>query len=225
MLGVVALAAFDVMPIEVSAVLGFMVLILTRCLNWKDAMSALSTQVILIIVASLAMGAALLKTGGADYIARMFVTVSFGAPPAVVLGGLISEYNRSERSAGPPPGNWIKARAYLATGDFQEALGALLGEEAIAGFSATTITRLLTVWQDEYKAWRKRSLAQKTVTYLWADGVTPRQSGGLAWKREDLGGDGTHPSQSGRDKVAKLLLSFFKNDPLARSWWRFGRRS
>jgi di/tricarboxylate transporter len=89
MLGVVALAAFDIMPIEVSAVLGFMVLILTRCLNWKDAMSALSTQVILIIVASLAMGAALLKTGGADYIARMFVTVSFGAPPAVVLGGLM----------------------------------------------------------------------------------------------------------------------------------------
>ena len=59
----------------------------------------------------------------------------------------------------------------LATGDFQEALGALLGEEAIAGFSATTITRLLTVWQDEYKAWRKRSLANKTYTYLWADGV------------------------------------------------------
>lgn len=89
MLGVVALAAFNIMPIEISAVLGFMVLILTRCLNWKDAMSALSTQVILIIVASLAMGAALLKTGGADYIARLFVSVTFGAPPTVVLGGLM----------------------------------------------------------------------------------------------------------------------------------------
>jgi len=89
MLGVVALAAFDVMPIEVSAVLGFMLLILTGCLNWKDAMSALSTQVILIIVASLAMGAALLKTGGADYLARLFVSVTFGAPAPVVLGGLM----------------------------------------------------------------------------------------------------------------------------------------
>jgi len=89
MLGVVALAAFNIMPIEISAVLGFMVLILTRCLNWKDAMSALSTQVILIIVASLAMGAALLKTGGADYIAHLFVSVTFGAPPTVVLGGLM----------------------------------------------------------------------------------------------------------------------------------------
>jgi di/tricarboxylate transporter len=89
MLGVVALAALDIMPIEISAVLGFLVLILTRCLNWKDAMSALSTQVILIIVASLAMGAALLKTGGADYLARLFVYITFGAPPAVVLGGLM----------------------------------------------------------------------------------------------------------------------------------------
>lgn len=44
----------------------------------------------------------------------------------------------------------------LSTGDFQQALSAWLGEEAIAGFSATTITRLLFVWQDEYKAWRKR---------------------------------------------------------------------
>jgi hypothetical protein len=55
--------------------------------------------------------------------------------------------------------------------------------------------------------------------YLWADGATPRQSDGLTWKREDLGGDGTHPSQSGRDKVAKLLLSFFEEDSLAKSWF------
>ena len=89
MLGVVALAALNIMPIEISAVLGFIVLILTRCLNWKDAMNALSTQVILIIVSSLAMGAALMKTGGAEYLARLFVYITFGAPIAVVLGGLM----------------------------------------------------------------------------------------------------------------------------------------
>ena len=59
----------------------------------------------------------------------------------------------------------------LSTGDFQEALGALLGEDAIAGFSSTTITRLLSVWQDEYKAWRKRPLTNSPYTYIWADGV------------------------------------------------------
>ena len=53
--------------------------------------------------------------------------------------------------------------------------------------------------------------------YLWADGMTPRKSDQLVWKREDLGGDGTHPSQSGRNKVAGMLLKFFKEDPLAKS--------
>ena len=59
----------------------------------------------------------------------------------------------------------------LATGDFQEALSALLGEEKVTGFSATTVTRLLAIWQDEYKAWRKRPLVGKRYTYIWADGV------------------------------------------------------
>ena len=42
---------------------------------------------------------------------------------------------------------------------------------AAAGFSATTITRLLEVWQGEYKAWHKRSLAGKRYVYVWADGT------------------------------------------------------
>jgi len=87
--GVVALAAAKIMPIEISALLGCLVLILTGCLNWKDAMNALSTQVILIIVSSLALGLALLKTGGADYLANLFVYITFGAPPAIVLMSLM----------------------------------------------------------------------------------------------------------------------------------------
>ena len=58
----------------------------------------------------------------------------------------------------------------LSTGDFTEALGVLLGPGA-AGFSASTIVRLLQVWQDDYQAWRKRSLKGKHYVYLWADGV------------------------------------------------------
>jgi di/tricarboxylate transporter len=87
--GVVALAAAKVMPIEISALLGCLVLIMTGCLNWKEAMNALSTQVILIIVSSLAMGMALLKTGGADYLANLFVYITFGAPPEIVLASLM----------------------------------------------------------------------------------------------------------------------------------------
>ena len=55
--------------------------------------------------------------------------------------------------------------------------------------------------------------------YLWGDGVTPRKSDGLVWKREDLAGDGTHPSQSGRQKVAEMLLTFFKTDVNAKGWF------
>ncbi len=58
----------------------------------------------------------------------------------------------------------------LSTGDFSEALAALLGE-AVTGFSATTVTRLLTVWQEEKRIWQKRPLANKPYVYIWADGV------------------------------------------------------
>ena len=58
----------------------------------------------------------------------------------------------------------------LSTGDFQEALPVLLGQEA-AGLSASTITRLIRTWQDEYKGWQKRSLAGKEYVYIWVDGV------------------------------------------------------
>jgi transposase-like protein len=58
----------------------------------------------------------------------------------------------------------------LSTGDFEEAIPVLLGSDA-AGFSATTITRLLRVWQEEYTGWCKRSLTGKEYIYVWADGV------------------------------------------------------
>lgn len=56
--------------------------------------------------------------------------------------------------------------------------------------------------------------------YLWADGLKPRKSDGLIWKRDDLREDGTHPSAtSGRDKVAQQLLAFLKTDPTAKTWF------
>ncbi len=55
--------------------------------------------------------------------------------------------------------------------------------------------------------------------YLWADGTTPRASDKLHYTREDLAGDGTHPSEQGRRKVADQLLNFFKSDALAQRWF------
>jgi putative transposase len=58
----------------------------------------------------------------------------------------------------------------LSTGDFKPALTSLLGEEA-AGLSATNIARLTTVWEQDYHAFRKRSLADRDYVYVWADGI------------------------------------------------------
>lgn len=55
--------------------------------------------------------------------------------------------------------------------------------------------------------------------YFWADGTTPRNSDGLVWQRSDLVADGTHPSDSGRQKVAEQLLRFFKNDANTKTWF------
>ncbi|MGB8170393.1 MAG: hypothetical protein WCF18_23020 [Chthoniobacteraceae bacterium] len=56
--------------------------------------------------------------------------------------------------------------------------------------------------------------------YLWADGETPRKADGLIYKREDLSDkDGTHPTDSARQKVAELLLNFLKSDPTAKIWF------
>ena len=72
-----------------SALLGCLVLIGTGCINWQQANRALSAQVILIIVASLALGSALMKTGGADYLAQVFLYLSTGLSPAWVLALLM----------------------------------------------------------------------------------------------------------------------------------------
>jgi hypothetical protein len=55
--------------------------------------------------------------------------------------------------------------------------------------------------------------------YLWADGIQPRQADGMVWLRQDLGPDGTHPSEIGRQKVAQMLLTFFKTDPNTQKWF------
>ena len=64
---------------------------------------------------------------------------------------------------------WLYLKG-LSTGDFGEALQALLGVDA-QGLSATTITRLKTVWEQEYHGWSKRALAGRRYVYVWADGV------------------------------------------------------
>lgn len=64
---------------------------------------------------------------------------------------------------------WLYLKG-VSTGDFSEALAALLGPNA-KGLSANTVVRLKAVWAEEYDAWSKRSLEGKHYVYVWADGV------------------------------------------------------
>jgi putative transposase len=58
----------------------------------------------------------------------------------------------------------------ISTGDFTEALSAILGDNA-AGLSPTNIVRLKRGWEEEYKEWSRRDLSEKRYVYFWADGI------------------------------------------------------
>ena len=64
----------------------------------------------------------------------------------------------------------IGDRKGISTGDFTEALSAILGENA-AGLSPTNIVRLKQGWEEEYKGWSCRDLSGKRYVYMWADGI------------------------------------------------------
>jgi transposase-like protein len=64
---------------------------------------------------------------------------------------------------------WLYLKG-ISTGDFGEALAALLGPDA-PGLSASTITRLKTAWANDYERWTRRDLSAKRYVYFWADGI------------------------------------------------------
>ena len=64
---------------------------------------------------------------------------------------------------------WLYLKG-VSTNDFPEALKSLLGEGA-SGLSPSTIVRLKTAWEDEYREWNERDLSDRRYVYLWADGI------------------------------------------------------
>lgn len=64
---------------------------------------------------------------------------------------------------------WLYLKG-ISMGDFQEALQALLGNDA-KGLSASTISRCKRLWEEEHETWSRRILENKRYVYIWADGV------------------------------------------------------
>ena len=121
---------------------------------------------------------------------------------------------------------WLYLKG-ISTGDFQEALAALLGPNA-AGLSSTTISRLKADWWDEYDRWQRRDLSARRFVYIWADGVyfRPRMAeekqcvlviiGADEWGRKEIIGlaDGYREStQSWRELLLDLQRRGLTNAP------------
>ena len=64
---------------------------------------------------------------------------------------------------------WLYLKG-ISTSDFSEALAALVGKDA-PGLSASTISRLKSIWQEDLEQWQKRDLSHKRYVYIWADGI------------------------------------------------------
>jgi putative transposase len=91
-----------------------------------------------------------------------------GSGPIRFTSSLLPPYLRKTKSMEELiPWLYLKG---ISTGDFTEALAALLGEDA-PGLSAATISRLKTIWQEDLDQWQKRDLSFKRYVYIWADGI------------------------------------------------------
>jgi di/tricarboxylate transporter len=86
---VVTLAALRILPIAMSSLLGVLALILTGCLKFEGLGRGISAEVVLVVVASLALGRSLTATGGADLLASGFMSVASGLSPQAVLAAVM----------------------------------------------------------------------------------------------------------------------------------------
>jgi di/tricarboxylate transporter len=87
--GVVTVAALGFMRISLAAVIGVALMLAARCLTWRDLRGAIDRRIILVVVASLALGLALMATGAAEYVAQLYVGLTGRLPVPIVLSGLI----------------------------------------------------------------------------------------------------------------------------------------
>jgi di/tricarboxylate transporter len=86
--GVVGLAALDILPIHISALIGVMMVILTGCINLRQSMRALNAQIVFLVAAGLALSSALQVTGGASFLAEQMISVMDGYNPVLVMGAM-----------------------------------------------------------------------------------------------------------------------------------------
>lgn len=86
---VVAVAAAGFLPISITAFCGFGLMLIFRCIDWREAVGAIDRRIVMVIVASLALGLAMMASGAADYIAMLYVALTRELPVVWIIAGLI----------------------------------------------------------------------------------------------------------------------------------------
>jgi len=89
MVGVAGLAASNLLPISIAAMLGLIGMLVFRLMKWSDVGNAMNIPIIMLIVASLSLGNALEITGGSDYLAELFVYATSSMSVALILSTLM----------------------------------------------------------------------------------------------------------------------------------------
>ena len=89
LLTVIVTAALGIVPIAISSVAGAVVMVITGCLNMASALRAVSPSVYFVVVASLALGQALITTGATSYVTSVFVFATTDFTPTVVMSLLM----------------------------------------------------------------------------------------------------------------------------------------
>ncbi|HWM28895.1 MAG TPA: SLC13 family permease [Woeseiaceae bacterium] len=87
--GVILAAAVGLMPILVSSLAGVVLCIATRCIQWRQLRAAIDANLVVMIVAALAMGEGLLRTGATDWMAGQFVAAAGDLSPALFISLLM----------------------------------------------------------------------------------------------------------------------------------------
>lgn len=86
---VILTAALKLAPIAVASLTGVLAMLLSRCIDWRDVTRALNVRVVLLVASSLALGSALIVTGGAEILAQAFARLTSHLAPAVTLSLLM----------------------------------------------------------------------------------------------------------------------------------------
>jgi di/tricarboxylate transporter len=89
MAAIVIVASLRILPVAVAALCGVLLMVLSGCLRWRDAVRALDSSLVMLTVASLALSLALVATGGAAFVAKLLVAISGSLSPIGMLSATI----------------------------------------------------------------------------------------------------------------------------------------